>query len=121
MADPASRFHAMLRQTPAGGRRSSLVYLDRCLVVVVAPIARVSEQAALRLSYRLLRRAAPAGATLFALGVGRKADGLAALLVLASAFTVRLVVSVRESARSRVPRVDDAQSLSRRAPLRSSS
>jgi hypothetical protein len=64
-------------------------------------ITHMSEQAALRLSYRLVRVAALVGATVIALSVGGKTDGLVALLVMAVAFTVRLAVSVLEVARPR--------------------
>jgi hypothetical protein len=67
-------------------------------------ITHVSGQAALRLSYRLVRVAALAGATVVALSVGGTADGLAAVLVMAFAFSVRLVVFVREAGRSRPSR-----------------
>lgn len=57
----------------------------------------VLEQAALRLSYRLLRAALLAGAAVLALKTGGRDDGLAALAVIIAAFTIRLPLSIFEA------------------------
>lgn len=64
-------------------------------------ITHWSEQVALRVSYRSLRLALLAGATVLALSAGGKRNGLTALAVIVVAFTFQLPVSLRHGWRSR--------------------
>jgi hypothetical protein len=67
--------------------------VDRC----ESANAPVIQQAAMRMSYRLVRATLLVGATLLALRAGGREDALVTLGVLAVAFTIRLPVSLLEA------------------------